>query len=168
MNNILLDCDGVLADFVSASLKIHKRLEKHRDIKKFNFYTDWGMSSEEFWEPLRGSFFWENLRPYPWSAQFLRELKLHGDITIVTSPSTDPECCTGKMKWLERNFNFSPTDIVVGSKKWLLAGNGILIDDSQDNANRFRQNGGLAILFPQSWNSATGNWETVIDKLGNC
>ena len=49
----------------------------------------------------------------------------------------------------------------LGAKKHLMAGNGILIDDSPANVNKFRQYGGHAILVPSNWNTSNLSFEHI-------
>lgn len=162
---IFLDCDGVLADFVSASLAYHGRSEKHDDIKTWNYFAEWGMTPEEFWRPLRGRHFWANLKPYPWATELYTALKALGDVTIVTSPSDDIECASGKAEWLDFHLGIRPEDCFIGKKKHLLSGNGVLVDDSESQWRMFVNTGGRCVLFPQPWNCAQGKWFDVVGSV---
>ncbi len=82
--NILLDCDGVLADFASAAIRIHNRPETHADIKRYDFWLDWGMTTDDFWKPIKRDF-WLSLEPYPYAVGFFEDLSEIGEITISTA-----------------------------------------------------------------------------------
>lgn len=162
---ILLDCDGVLADFVTASIEAHGRSDTHDQIDSWDYFRDgWGMSPVEFWTALRGRDFWTDIRPYPWIAEFHKKLQELGTVTILTSPCDDTECASGKAIWLDKHLGIRPSATMIGSRKELLAkSKHLLIDDSESNVNKFRDAGGHAILFPQPWNSGLGDWRTVLE-----
>lgn len=167
MLHLYVDLDGLLVNFVDGALKFHNRTETHDDIVTWNFYEQWGYTDQQFWEPLKGVSFWENLEPYPWAVEFYSKLKEMGDVTICTSPNADEECIIGKYRWAKRILGAKVKDFMVGGKKFLMAGNGILIDDYIENVNKFRGAGGTAILFKQPWNSGniSYDWQGVLDVL---
>ncbi len=163
---ILLDMDGVVADFVTAALKAHGRTETHDDITSWNFYEAWGMTAAEFWAPCRGKDFWFNIEPYPWAVDLYRGIAKNFPVTISTAPSNDSECARGKYEWLEKHLGVKPSDVMVGGRKYLLANPlHILIDDSPGNVNKFRERSGLAVGFKQPWNKFEHGWQEVLTEL---
>lgn len=162
----LLDCDGVLCDFVTGSIKAHNISGyTHDDVKHWSFFEDWGMSATEFFDGVKGYDFWFNLEPYPWAHKFVETLGLD-NFVITTSPTMDPECVQAKLDWLYKHFNILMTNVMVGSRKELMAKSGMtLIDDSLSNVAKFKLHGGNALLFPQPWNGGEGNWETILEML---
>lgn len=167
---ILLDMDGVLSDFLSSALRIHN--EKYRKEKSVEDYVReygrsgineyYGISIEEFWKTIEGDpIFWKNLDPFPWAVELYERLLAWGNVTIVTSPSNDFECAKQKQIWAYSLFGIKPSEMFVGSRKRLLAGNGILIDDYEKNVVSFRKNGGNAILVPSNWNTPSLTFDKV-------
>lgn len=151
--NILLDMDGVLANFVKATSAAHGREYLPESITQFNMAELWGLSAEEFWSPLSGALFWEDIEPYPWAEELLSELRAIAPVTICTAPSRDPHCAGGKLAWLKRELKIKPHEVVLCNKKYLLARpSNILIDDSDSKIKAFGSQGGRTILFPQPWN----------------
>lgn len=171
MSNILLDLDGVLVDFNSGALKAHNRSETHDDIKTWNFYEEWGITAKEFWEPLKGHGFWENLEPYPWAAELYKSLREIGDVTICTSPNADEACIVGKYRWGQKHLGLKTKDFMVGPKKFLMANpDTFLVDDYIENVRKFHDHGGWGILFDQPWNTEEEhqfrvNKDTCLDYL---
>jgi hypothetical protein len=163
---ILLDCDGVLADFVTSAARVHGKSPK---ILSWDFWEQWGISPEEFWAPLATRDFWLGLEPYKWATEFLGALKQLGPVTICTAPMhLNTEICVGaKLDWLESYFGIRPEDVMIGRKKYLMASpSRVLIDDSDENVGLFWQHGGSAILFPQPWNLSAGrNYQHVLNNL---
>lgn len=168
--HILLDSDGVMANFVNASLKAHNRPETHNDIHKWNYFLDWGITPAQFWAPMMTYDFWVNIEPYEWAHNLLARLQDIADVTILTAPSShNPHCASAKAEWFRQHFGLTNDDLMVGSKKWLMAKpEHVLVDDSPDNIRMFEAHGGTGILFPQPWNSAPeipGDWETIVDRV---
>jgi 5'(3')-deoxyribonucleotidase len=162
--------DGVLCDFVTGALYMHCSAETHDDIVTWNFYEEWGITAKEFWGPLRGHEFWENLEPYPWAIDLYKELKQMGDVTICTSPNADEACIIGKYRWGQKYLGLKTNDFMVGSKKFLMANKqNTLIDDYIENVNKFRVAGGGALLFKQPWNSGyiSYDWQGIIQTIGS-
>lgn len=62
-------------------------------------------------------------------------------------------------------FGVEPTDVFIGSKKHLMAGNGVLIDDWEVNVNKFREAGGEAVLIPSNWNSVGLTFELLKEDI---
>lgn len=164
--DILLDCDGVLADFVTAAIKTCGRKEEHDDIRGWGFFEDWGLTEDEFWEKCKGREFWMSLKPYPWAKRLLKGLKREGDVTIMTSPSQDYECAGAKIEWLEKNLGVNYKDVSITHKKKIAANpSSLIIDDKPSHIDDFRSRGGRGILFSQPWNSERLDAVDVSDLL---
>ena len=73
----------------------------------------------------------------------------------MTTPVEDPESLAGKLEWIHKYFpEWMHRQYLMGPQKHLLAGPGsLLIDDSEENVEKFRQHDGQAILVPRPWNS---------------
>ena len=167
--HIFLDMDGVLANFLKAACAMHNRPYEPKEITQFDVADIWGISRNEFWKPLGGQEFWENLEPHEWAGDLYKGLKDIAPVTILTAPSRDPGCIPGKIAWLERHLRIKSYDVIPTGKKFLLARhkNCILVDDSEVKTQMFTEYGGTSALFPQPWNE-TGKmkygWEdTLLD-----
>ena len=81
------------------------------------------------------------------------------NIYIWTRPVT-PEgnkwgrgCIDGKVAWIEREMPDYLSRFTIGCSKFLAANERtILIDDSVENINEFRKEGGIPIIVPRKWN----------------
>jgi len=163
---ILLDMDGVLANFFKQACKYHDRPYSPKEITRYNISELWGLSDDEFWEPMQGYDFWANIEMYVYAPRFLRELRKIAPVTICTAPSRDKYCISGKLHWLEKYLGIHTCDVVFANKKWLLANDeNILIDDSQAKVDKFSSHGGCGIIFPQPWNNGKGNWASVLENV---
>jgi len=171
---IVLDMDGVLADFFGAALAIMNR--EYPDIVPWTrenwpkgedggiepFYD---VSPEEFWGHINGEpNFWYNLPMLPWAKELVRKVKERSErYVIMTSPSLDPQCFSQKYLWLRDKLKVSHFSIIVGGQKELLAGrNRLLIDDRQKTCGKFIEEGGSAALFPNEQNV---NWRYLNDPM---
>ena len=157
MTTVLLDCDGVLANFVGRAIEAAHLPITHEEVSRWNFFDEF-MTVQEFWECVDADpDFWTDLDPYPWARELVDAIRsLRFDIVITTSPSRNPSSASGKLFWLRKHGFLADhsVDYMIGHHKHLLAGSDtILIDDSDANVRRFRESGGRAILFPQRWNA---------------
>jgi len=154
---ILLDMDGVLVDFVSGAMSAHGISMKEYGLRakpgEWDLNEQVGMTEDQFWGPLQGEWFWTGLKPYPWAKALYEACCVVGDVTIATTPSRDPGCLSGKLKWLHEFFGVEFNDYMMGHEKSLMAKEGVLlIDDNDINCERFEDAGGDTILFPRTWN----------------
>lgn len=160
---ILLDMDGVLCDFVGAACELFRKNTSY-------VYANWKpgnydvskeieTTEDELWKRVNeaGEPFWENIDPYPWAKEMYDWLTMQDDVVILTSPTFDPACHSGKVKWL---YKFTGNDkfrnYLIGPKKEACASpSNLLIDDSDKNIAAFTKKCPEAktLLFPQPWNS---------------
>ena len=161
---IFLDMDGVLCNFVEGSLRRHGRSETHDQISKWEYYLDWGITAEQFWEKCSGIGFWSTLKEYPWAGELYAAAGYLCDTYILTSPSTTGlgECIEGKRAWLLG----SPDRIIPTAHKHLLAAPGrVLVDDSTGNIEKWIEHGGIGLGVKQPWNNFELDGWQVIKKL---
>jgi 5'(3')-deoxyribonucleotidase len=153
--------DGVIADFVSGVSAAHGRPSPYEngggrgifDIEKL-----WGISAVEFWKPTNSVEFWLNLPKMPdadYIVAFLADHFGEDNVAILTAPSLFDGCMAAKRKWIEQHYPqfakrviFSPA----GAKSFLASEHNVLIDDRDENVERFQLAGGAAVLVPRPWN----------------
>ena len=173
---ILLDMDGVLVDFVSGALSalnrdFNKDITIERYVKEFGLwemYDYYGISIKQFWDSIHNTpDFWYNLQPLPWYKELYKLLSELGLVTIVTTPSIDPSCAEQKLRWLRDYMDIDSTQVLMGTRKSLLVGNGILIDDYYGNVEKFKGFGGEAILIPSTWNTNGLTFERIKNTILN-
>ena len=174
--HFLLDMDGVLSDLFSGAFDLFNPiLNRDVTIEKYvedgfgwDLVTYYGISQKEFWDIVeqKGDF-WLTLKPFWWASELYNFLKTMGEVTIVTSPVLDHSCAAQKLQWLHENLDISSRDVFIGSKKWLMAGNGILIDDYHKNVDSFREKGGEAILLPSNWNTENLEYRQIKNTILN-
>lgn len=171
---ILLDLDGVCADFVTWACRCHGITESDVPWDDCGFYMERGMglTPDEFWAPINaeGREFWTTIPPYEWMDDLLgvvgEAAAEHGAaVHVCTSPSRIPECQAGKVDWMYAHLPKSlHRGFVFTSAKHLLARpDAVLIDDGEHNVDPFRQRGGQAVLFPARYNR---NRKRLADRVG--
>jgi len=164
MNKIFLDMDGVIVNFVKGMCKMHGEPE----IKEWLTPQIFGLTIKQFWAPCNFTNFWANLEWMPDGCKILRTAEKIGDVYILTAPTLSANSYSGKIKWIENNLIRYKHRTIICPCKELLAGNGILVDDSDKNVDTFRKAGGQAILVPRPWNSRFGeifNLEAEINEM---
>jgi len=156
---ILLDIDGVLADFVSSSLKLFNR--EDLEIDRWDFYEQLGISSQDFWSHIdkQGFQFWRDVPKTHFADKFIWTLRKHGlleNTILCSSPSLSSSSAKGKLEWIQKNYSDFSRRYMLTPNKFLLQGNFSLIDNSDENCEKFHRNNPFAEYFkvPQPWNSA--------------
>lgn len=156
-----IDLDGVYVDwtkgiakFFGLDLEAARRANIDRRIHALLPFP-----KNEMWRRLEaaGREFWSNLEPYADVEQLVDEMRLAKcELRLLTSPTWDPACYSGKAEWVQRRFG-KRTDILnLTREKFWLAGPGrVLIDDAPANCDEWENHklavpGGKAILVPSS------------------
>lgn len=177
---VYLDIDGVLGDFWGAVAKLMGRpgviptrgsRGHRREIYGMDLDDMWGMIDE------KGVEFWSEMSLYPWTHDLVELASRIGRMCILSSPSEHPSSAAGKVKWMNKHFGpkygnerGAFRDFILTTHKDRCVGlqtNNLLIDDRNEVCVRYRDAGGMAILFPQPWNSPDpeGERETVFRNL---
>lgn len=129
---VLLDCDGVLADFRTGALDTIEQVIGHR----VEAETDWeifGHLSDEHREKVFGivrSAGWcADLKPYPEALEAVREIMERADVYIVTSIFRgSPTWTYDRTAWLAEHFGIGWQNIVFTNAKYLVQGD-VFVDD---------------------------------------
>jgi len=120
------------------------------------YWPDINMTKEGFQNHLDslGFDFWSNLPKYMWADSLVKLCESFGDVSILTAPTKNPECSSGKFAWINKHYpHLSKKMIINRDKFYCAAPDRILIDDTEKKVNKFAEYGGKHILFPQEWNS---------------
>ena len=160
--DLFVDMDGVLVNFADSAIRalggdpaaVWAKCGPGPDA--WDFMRAMDMSASDFYHQLeaKGAAFWENLPEYPKALDFFAWCQSLATTYILTAPTLDPECATGKMRWLQARFGKSFSHFIVTRHKHKLAhGGDLLIDDNQENCAKFALAGGRSVLVPRYWNS---------------
>lgn len=143
----LIDLDGVLVDFARGVFDFRGVPEP--EVIEWDFIkpSEWPKFDRSFWANLYPTWFaWELLT----AAQNAFGVS---NICILTSPCITDGCVDGKMDWVRTRMPLYKRQILVGAAKEFCAhSDALLIDDLEDNVQKFRGHGGNAILVPAKWN----------------
>jgi 5'(3')-deoxyribonucleotidase len=169
---ILLDMDGVLADFVGGISKAHGRPSPFDDPQhhgKYEMTEIWGMEVAEFWKPTDEEF-WASLEPTSEATEIVRlatDAVGTENVCLLSSPCAHLGCVPGKLRWIERHFPQFKRRFLFGPRKeFCAAPNRLLIDDWDQNVAYFTAANGNAWLYPRPWNTQAAMSGQGIELLG--
>jgi len=166
IRELLLDCDGVLANFILGSCRVHQRPYPGGVVSHRNYHHDWGLTDAEFWEKCSGTDFWLQLELCAGAKELVHGLRDMAPVTILTATPRDHTAHSAKVQWLNKHFGIPTEDIIVGSKKHLLANPAhLLIDDYHYNVSMFRKHGGHAIRYPANANDDPQLYRQVLRQV---
>ena len=173
---IYIDIDGVLADFVSA---LHRKLNIPFDynnyqykIGEYNIFKEienkYGIKYEDILKLLKDKNFWANMPLYP-NAKDIVNAAINAvgvnNVYILTRPMEElnGEDIEGKKELINKNFPELKNNFIAAKNKESFANeNSILIDDWDENINKFIKNKGSGILVKRPWNSNYKETKTSI------
>lgn len=189
MKTILLDMDGVIADFFNHSLNLWgitlDAYLQHNPCRPIEYNV--GKWVQELrpddvtitgnpWTPgswFEGAIannamlydFWLSMPEYTWAEELIDMCFAHtSHLYICTKPMRHSECHMQKHAWLSAHYPELADKLIITTNKTLLAHpEHILIDDLEDSVRHFSNRGGQGILFPQPWNSN----HAIVDRLGH-
>jgi 5'(3')-deoxyribonucleotidase len=160
---VLLDVDGVLADFAGALLRWAGPKHSREQLTEWDLMKALGIESRQaaFDEYASEPGFCESLPVIDGAQDFVESLRRVADIVIVTSPYSAARLWTfERLRWLEHHFGFSKYDVIFAKRKYLVQGD-IMIDDGPQNIDPFVRGGGQCkrgILISQPWNAEHGDY----------
>lgn len=132
---ILLDCDGILADFCTACFNLIEQhtgvKHTHDEVTQFDLFAALGRSNlKPLMKELSAQSGWCLGFPiYTGAQNFVRELEQIGEVVIVTSPMTTPFWVYEREIWLNQHFSIPKQRIVSTEGKHYVDGD-VFIDDS--------------------------------------
>lgn len=135
--SLLLDVDGVLADFVSGALRVLRDISG--DTIDPNTITTWEMFDsiqeshkhyrEAVYHDLKGPGGCSSLPVYSGAQEGVARLRELCDVTIVTSPFYGSKTWMHEReRWLEQHFGIHHHDIIHADKKFRVHGD-VFVDD---------------------------------------
>jgi 5'(3')-deoxyribonucleotidase len=172
IEQVFVDMDGVLNKFSTYALQyvgaIDRPMKYHNYpancctwdiVQSANYLRPEGTpkyTNSSFWDALDRTF-WATIPIESYALEMLDFLQRKVGakyVCIASTPTLSAECLAGKMDWI---YRFLPRWIhrqyMFGRDKHLLAhADTLLIDDNQDNCDKFNRWGGDKILVPRPWN----------------
>ncbi len=181
---VLLDVDGVLADFNGSCFHL---LNDHFDLDiTHDDITEWGWTSGHpkipahalrhlttHWVHQEG-FVW-GMKPLPGAREAVKNLREIATVVCVTSPWRGAKLWTHeRTEWLIHHFGFQEEDIIPTSGKHHVGGD-VLVDDRVSNVVKWLEHHpGMGFVWAQPYNvnspqanmiRRTGSWQDVIDYV---
>lgn len=157
---ILVDMDGVLADFERYAFSAHgvgpATMLKYREVGKWDIGAAGTMSHDYFWVVINtlGESFWESIPPMSWINELISDVGQIAPWWVVSAPSQCHTSHSGKVKWLKQHIGPRFDKFLLTRYKEILAQPGVvLIDDREENIDKFVKYGGHGIIFPTIGNS---------------
>ncbi|NBR00933.1 MAG: hypothetical protein EBT79_07615 [Actinobacteria bacterium] len=178
---IILDVDGVLADFVGHTLTLIGDLAPPGGREMF---TSWDMVSVMSPDArARCAYGWRQpgwcatMPPLPEALSAVDRLGLRAEVVYATAPMVDaPHWMYERSKWLERVFAADPRSIVFAHDKAHVWGD-VFVDDKPENIDGWAlaHPSGIAALwdapYNRDWKPKHGNatrvdrWASVFDLI---
>lgn len=174
---ILIDQDGVLADYTKAHLEAIR--EAFPELERISPLECIKWNTEEHFPPryrkriealaLSPGFF-RNLEPLPGAILAMKELLQDGhDVRICTAPKRAFENCVGeKFAWVKEHLGQEFAERIIMTRDKTLVQGDILIDDKPDVSGRIVPSW-THILFDQPYNRSSRvrriNWQNYREVL---
>jgi 5'(3')-deoxyribonucleotidase len=176
---ILVDCDGVLADFQQAYLtalfETSGVIRGIGDVTDFDFTKCVATKEQDnaVWRHIdRTPGFVRKLDWHPGAEDGLTELFMLGHVVCVTSPHIGPTWMFERMHWLTER-GFSSKDVVFAKDKSIVSGH-VLIDDKPEHCDEWSfSSGNYSILLDAPYNRVpvgrlvhrAKDWTAVVDGV---
>ena len=158
---VLLDMDGILADFTEGISRAHGRSNPYTQENKsshgrYVMEDIWGMKPSQFWSKAEEWEFWANLPKTP-EADEIVQLAVGGfgleNVAVLTAPPLSMGAVPGKRIWMKEHYpQLAKRMIFTGAKEFVAAPGRMLIDDKDSNVDGWEDEGGDGILLPRLWN----------------
>lgn len=160
---ILLDVDGVLANFSKSFLAVANEVcgteVKFDDITDYNIYSFFPADKkQEVKARISEEGFCSSIEVLPGAQEAVEELKKIANVYTLSAPVDSKTWVYERDLWLRNNFGISHHNQIFTHSKHLVFGH-VLIEDSFDNVAvwaRFNPGGKLGLL-----------WETPYNKNSN-
>jgi 5'(3')-deoxyribonucleotidase len=167
---VLLDVDGVLADFAGALLDWAGPQYTRDHLSEWDLTKALGLADRqsEFDAVAGEPGFCESLPLLDGAQDFVEDLRLVADIVVVTSPYSAAKLWTyDRLIWLERHFKITKHDVIFAKRKHLVRGD-VMIDDGPHNVEAFVRAGGRGLLIDQPWNRHYVTPLSLVGKMSRC
>lgn len=153
-----LDIDGVVSFWEKAACKSCQIDIEDKEIRnklKSGTRLETLVGGErKLWDIIdkEGIEWWENIEKLPWADDLVNLVKKEiNDFCFLSSPSNNPLCAAGKIKWLRKHYGDKFKDFLIGRNKHLCASDiSLLIDDSLEKTKKFRKYGGHVFDWPSA------------------
>lgn len=185
-----LDIDGVLANFAKGAFEALGLAYSydHPALRDWHWYNQFkipfaGLNAVcdiDFWANLEWmhdgeqildtieDYFYPTFTSHPGPAS-LKPTHFENQIYLLTTPMPNPGSGTGKILWVEKHLpQYAKRLITTQVAKSIFAGpDCLLIDDNDENIDKFVAAGGRGILVPRPWNGLRGWADNTLEVVRN-
>lgn len=156
MSVLLLDCDGILADFLQPLLD---RVNEERGTAfqwtacdQWDIGAAFGLDWKDLGRIVETPGFCASLPVYPGAVEGVAALQATHDIYCVTSPFSGPHWMAERTAWLKQHFGFDKSHVIHCYTKRLVFGD-LLLDDKPETVREWADAWpGAALLWDAPWN----------------
>jgi len=179
---VLLDCDGVIADFLTPFLHYvnHFGRTSHTlsEMSKWDLYESFSVPQDIrdlVDAKINEEGFAQTLSLYPGAQDGVAALQAIADVYVVTSPWSSPTWNHDRRLWLKKHFDIGGDHLIATRAKHVCAGD-VLIDDKTSTLERWNEchPRGLPIRWAGPNNYATsyvgitvGNWSETLQLIAD-
>lgn len=164
---LLLDIDGVLADFLTPCIAVLEDLTGQKfeaaHTKTWDIMEALSIPEdvqEEAYKRMRTEGFCYGLRAYEGSQDAVKRLREIADIYVVTAPLGGPHWAHEREKWLLEHYDISGKKIISTHAKYRITGD-LLVDDKTANLVAWRKYHprSVPVRWDQSYNQ--DDWDGI-------
>ena len=165
---ILLDCDGVMADFMTSIFNFIQRETGVRhspdEIKTWEVFDNVASHlRDEFDQEAAKPGFCFSIKPYQEALEGVKKLSALGEIFVVTAPMDVPNWEKERRDWLMKHFGIDRHHVISASTKHLTQGD-LFIDDKPENLTAWElYQDGRALLWDAPYNRDTNEFHRVVN-----
>lgn len=169
---ILLDVDGVLADFTGHLFRRIGSSVPESAVNEWDFFPALEPHlHEDARDEMLDPKFWESQPVLPGAVEGCQMLKRTGhELICVTTPSPMFGWSNVRQAWVKRHFGKLVETTICTDRKDLIWGD-VLLDDKPENLRAWKKawpDGGV-LLFRQPWNKSCHeframDWEAIMDS----
>lgn len=158
---VLLDCDGVLADFRTRALDV---VEEVTGVRRLAANSDWemfGHLNEEqntaVWDIIRSPGWCSSLEPYPEALEAVRELQELANVYILTAPVRGSQTWSyERTEWVSEHFGIGFHNVILAQAKYLVQGD-VFVDDKPGHVREWMANFGGNGFVWSNWLEPTNS-----------
>lgn len=140
---VLLDCDGVLADFQTRCLQLINEItgwsKTLEDMRSWDIFEALGVPDDveqAVYDRMHEPGWCESLDPYPGAVEGVKRLREIAKVYVITSPMRGKNWHHERDAWLWKHFKINTKSIGHVSAKYIVAGD-ILVDDKISNLEQW-------------------------------
>jgi 5'(3')-deoxyribonucleotidase len=177
MPRALVDCDGVLSDFVSLALDYINKEQNTSytpaDLERLGWDFFHSITTPEierkFWNAVHDTpGMVLSMNVYAGAIEGIRALREVADVVVVTAPHHSRHWAYERSLWLMQHFDIDPKHVIHTHQKQFCRGD-VLVDDRPQHISDWTEHhpGGHGILWAQPYNVDAGyfyrtsSWEDV-------